>query len=127
MSTAAIDRVVAAIESAADEAVAFTQELIRVPTVNPPGEAYEECARLIGERLAQCRFEVEYFAAEGRPEHTSRHPRINVVGTRPGRGRGRWSTSTATSTWCPRVTAGRAIRSAAPSRTDGSTGAGRAT
>src|SRR6476620_1504696 len=84
MSTAAIDRVVAAIESAADEAVAFTQELIRVPTVNPPGEAYEECARLIGERLAQCRFQVEYFPAEGRPEHTSRHPRINVVGTRPG-------------------------------------------
>src|SRR3954451_5471236 len=86
MSTAAIDRGVAEIESAADEAVAFTRDLIRVPTVNPPGEAYEECARLIGARLAQCQFEVEYFAAEGRPEHTSRHPRINVVGTRQARG-----------------------------------------
>src|SRR3954447_199740 len=85
MSTAAIDRVVAEIEAAADEAVAFTRDLIRVPTVNPPGEAYEDCARLIGDRLAQCHLEVEYFAAEGCPEHTSRHPRINVVGTRRGR------------------------------------------
>jgi len=86
MSTAAIDRVVAEIEAAADEAVAFTRDLVRVPTVNPPGEAYEDCARLIGERLAGCGLEVEYFAAEGRPEHTARHPRINVVGTRRGRG-----------------------------------------
>ena len=85
MSTAAIDRVVSEIESAADEAVAFTRDLIRIPTVNPPGEAYEDCARLIGDRLARCQFDVEYFAADGRPEHTSRHPRINVVGTRLGR------------------------------------------
>ena len=85
MSTAAIDRVVSEIESAADEAVAFTRDLIRIPTVNPPGEAYEDCARLIGDRLARCQFDVEYFPADGRPEHTSRHPRINVVGTRLGR------------------------------------------
>lgn len=58
MSTAAIDRVVSEIESAADEAVAFTRDLIRIPTVNPPGEAYEDCARLIGDRLARCQFDV---------------------------------------------------------------------
>src|SRR3954470_4066436 len=85
MSTVLADRVLAAIDAAADEAVAFTRDLIRVPTVNPPGEAYEDCARLIGARFAQGKLDVEYFAAEGRPEHTSRHPRINVVGTRPGR------------------------------------------
>jgi succinyl-diaminopimelate desuccinylase len=85
MTTVALDRVLAEIDSAEDEAVAFTTELIRVPTVNPPGEAYEDCARLIGDRLRRCAFEVEYFAAEGRPEHTRTHPRLNVVGTRPGR------------------------------------------
>jgi succinyl-diaminopimelate desuccinylase len=85
MAIALLDRVVAEIEAAANEAVAFTTELIRIPTVNPPGEAYEDCARLIGDRLERCHFEVEYFPAEGRPEHTARHPRVNVVGTRRGR------------------------------------------
>jgi len=79
------ERVFAAIEAAADEMVDFTAEMIRIPTVNPPGEAYEDCARLIGDRLDQCGFEVEYLAAEGSPQHTAAYPRINVVGLRRGR------------------------------------------
>ena len=82
---AAAERVLAAVEAAADEIVQFTADLIRVPTINPPGEAYEDCARLIGARLAACGFEVEYHAADGRPEHTAAHPRLNVVGLRRGR------------------------------------------
>jgi len=65
---------------------AFTAEMIRIPTVNPPGEQYEECARLIGATLERLGFTTEYFAAEGRPEHTPRYPRLNVVGTRAGLG-----------------------------------------
>ncbi len=80
-----VDRVLAAVETLTDEAVAFTADLIRMPTVNPPGELYEECARSIGDTLAKCRFEVEYHPAEGMKEHTRAHPRINVVGTRRGR------------------------------------------
>lgn len=80
-----IDRVLAAVDAAADELVAFTSDLIRIPTVNPPGESYDDCARLIGERLASCDFDVEYHAAEGRPEHTRAYPRVNVVGLRRGR------------------------------------------
>jgi succinyl-diaminopimelate desuccinylase len=79
------DRVLAAVDAAAGELVAFTSELVRVPTVNPPGEAYEDCARVIGDRLRRCEFDVEYHAAEGRPEHTREHPRVNVVGVRRGR------------------------------------------
>jgi succinyl-diaminopimelate desuccinylase len=79
------DRVLSTIDTLTDEAIAFTADLIRMPTVNPPGELYEECARFIGGRLAAFDFEVEYHAAEGRPEHTRTHPRINVVGTRRGR------------------------------------------
>ena len=79
------DRVVAAVDTLTDEAVAFTSDLIRIPTVNPPGDLYEECAHVIGDMLARCRFEVEYHAAEGLAEHTRTHPRINVVGTRRGR------------------------------------------
>ncbi len=81
----AADRVLAAVEGLEDEAIAFTSALIRIPTINPPGEHYEDCARLIGETLATLDFDVEYHAAEGRPEHTARHPRLNVIGTRHGR------------------------------------------
>lgn len=80
-----VDRVLAAVDDLRDEAVAFTSALIRVPTVNPPGAHYEDGARLIGETLASLQFAVEYHAAEGRPEHTPRHPRLNVIGTRHGR------------------------------------------
>ena len=79
------DRVFAAIDAATDEMVDFTAEMIRIPTVNPPGDAYEECAHFIGRRLDQCGFEVEYLAAEGSAQHTAAHPRINVIGLRRGR------------------------------------------
>jgi succinyl-diaminopimelate desuccinylase len=85
VSSSVADKVLAAVDASADELVAFTSELIRIPTVNPPGDVYEDCARLIGDRLAACDFEVEYHAAEGRPEHTAAYPRLNVVGLRRGR------------------------------------------
>ena len=80
------DRILAAIDDAAGELVDFAASLIRVPTVNPPGDAYADCARLVGERLHDCGFDVDYVAADGRPEHSAAHPRINVVGLRRGRG-----------------------------------------
>lgn len=81
---AVIDSVLLEVERATDEIVAFTSDMIRIPTVNPPGEHYEDCARLIGGTLERLGFGIEYFAAEGRPEHTARYPRLNVVGTREG-------------------------------------------
>ena len=83
--SAAIDRLLGTIDACADEIVDFTASLIRFPTINPPGDAYEDCARFIGGRLSACGFEVDYVAAEGRPEHTASHPRINVIGTRGDR------------------------------------------
>jgi succinyl-diaminopimelate desuccinylase len=82
---ATVDLVLDAIDDATDEMVAFTQELIAIPTVNPPGEGYVECAEAIGRRLSAFDFEVDYPVAEGRAEHTAAHPRMNVVGLRRGR------------------------------------------
>ena len=82
---ARVDRVLAAVDACADEIVDFTSALIRIPTVNPPGDHYTECAHFIGARLAACGFVVDYVAAEGRPEHTASHPRVNVIGRRAGR------------------------------------------
>lgn len=65
----------------ADDMVAFTQQLVRIPTVNPPGDCYATCAELIAERLEALGYVVEHLPAVGLPEHTETHPRINVVGT----------------------------------------------
>jgi succinyl-diaminopimelate desuccinylase len=68
------------IEELADEMVEFTRQLVRIPTINPPGENYEACARLIGDRLKDFGYEVSFIEATGRPECTPEHPRVNVIG-----------------------------------------------
>ena len=64
----------------AGEMVSFAQELVAIPTVNPPGENYRPCAELIGARLAEFDYDVAYITAEGAQEHTDRYPRVNVIG-----------------------------------------------
>ena len=82
------DRLFQRIEDARDDLVALTQDLIRIPTVNPPGEVYAECCDFIGRRLAAAGFQVEYLRAEGGIGDSDRYPRTNVVarieGKRPG-------------------------------------------
>ncbi len=53
------------IEGKTDEVVALTRELIRIPTVNPPGEGYAACAEFLGRRLEVRGLEVGYHRAEG--------------------------------------------------------------
>ena len=85
---APIDRLFARIDALRDDLVDLTQALVRVPTVNPPGEAYTDCAELIGRRLATRGFAVEYLRATGARADSARYPRTNVVarleGDRPG-------------------------------------------
>ena len=71
-----------------DEIAALTADLIRFPTVNPPGEAYLPCAEFVGRRLAKRGFAVEYVRAEGAPGDTDRYPRWNVVCRLEGRSPG---------------------------------------
>ena len=78
------DRVLAEIDRAVDEIVQFTSDLVRIPTINPPGDEYDACAHFLGDHLRRRNFDVEYITADGRPEHTLKHPRVNVVGARRG-------------------------------------------
>ncbi len=94
-------RILRQVEADADELVAFTSELIRIPTENPPGRHYPECARLIGDRLVDAGCEVEYLdppanfadelpeglASEVRraPPKTPRRNVLGRVGTGPRR------------------------------------------
>ena len=45
------DSLLQRIEDKRDELVALTQDLVRIPTVNPPGDAYTDCAEFLGMRL----------------------------------------------------------------------------
>jgi succinyl-diaminopimelate desuccinylase len=76
------------IDARRGELVELTRELIRFPTVNPPGEAYRPCAEFIGERMRSRGFAVDYVRAAGTPGDSERHPRINVIARRVGRARG---------------------------------------
>jgi succinyl-diaminopimelate desuccinylase len=79
----------AALADRRDDLVALTQALIRVPTVNPPGENYRAICELIARRLAAAGFACAFVRAEGAPGDSDRHPRWNLVarreGARPGR------------------------------------------
>ncbi|MDA1094506.1 MAG: acetylornithine deacetylase/succinyl-diaminopimelate desuccinylase family protein [Acidobacteria bacterium] len=82
MNLAPGERVLREVERATDELVEFAAALVRVPTINPPGECYEVCARLLGDRLRETGFHVEELVPKDRVEHSSRYPRVNVVGRR---------------------------------------------
>jgi len=79
-----IDRIVAEVDHAADEIVDFAARLVRIPTVNPPGNDYEACASVIGDQLRAHGADVQLLPAIGRVEHTPQHPRINVIGRHVG-------------------------------------------
>jgi succinyl-diaminopimelate desuccinylase len=79
-----IDRITAEVDRARDELVELTADLVRIPTVNPPGEEYDACAHFLGDDLQRRGFAIEYVTADGHPEHTARHPRVNLVATRRG-------------------------------------------
>jgi succinyl-diaminopimelate desuccinylase len=76
------------IEARREDMVELARDLIRFPTVNPPGEAYQPCAEFIGRRLQARGFAVEYVRAAGTPGDSERYPRINVVARREGRAAG---------------------------------------
>jgi succinyl-diaminopimelate desuccinylase len=79
------DALFKAVEARRDEVTALTAELIRFPTVNPPGEAYTPCAEYVGAYLRKLGFETEFIRGEGAPGDTDRYPRTNVVARFDGR------------------------------------------
>lgn len=73
-----------AIEARTDDLVTLTADLIRFPTVNPPGDAYTPCAEFIGERMRRSGFQTTLIRGEGAPGDSDRYPRTNVIARREG-------------------------------------------
>ncbi|MCT2539283.1 acetylornithine deacetylase/succinyl-diaminopimelate desuccinylase family protein [Sedimentimonas flavescens] len=72
------------IDSRRDELVALTQDLIRIPTLNPPGRHYREICDYLAERLARQGFQVELIRAHDAPGDSDTYPRWNLVARREG-------------------------------------------
>lgn len=71
-----------------DDLIALTQDLIRIPTLNPPGRHYRQICDYLGERLLQQGFEIELIRAHGSPGDSEAYPRWNLVARRDGRAPG---------------------------------------
>ena len=84
-----VRRVGAAVDSLEAELVGFLRELVRIPTENPPGTHYPECARAVGAKLEElgCRVRCEEVPQELLPSLAPDGqglPRVNVIGTFAG-------------------------------------------
>ncbi len=82
------DRLLAEIQARRADLVALTQDLLRIPTLNPPGARYHEICAYLDARLSAAGFATELMRATGAPGDSDRFPRWNIVarreGTRPG-------------------------------------------
>ena len=67
-----------------DELIALTQDLIRIPTLNPPGDNYLEICEYLARRMRKRGFETQLIRAEGALGDCERYPRWNVIARRDG-------------------------------------------
>ncbi len=82
------DRIRQTIDDRRDDLIALTQDLIRIPTLNPPGQYYREVCDYVGNRLRPRGYSIDMVRAESTPGDSDRYPRWNVVCRREGKGRG---------------------------------------
>lgn len=87
MMTGNEQNVAARVDELGEEMLDFLRHLVRIPTVNPPGENYLDCAYFIGRKLESFGYDVDYVTPDGMPENTARNPRLNVIGRMEGRER----------------------------------------
>ncbi|HHC29677.1 MAG TPA: M20/M25/M40 family metallo-hydrolase, partial [Rhodobacterales bacterium] len=70
------------------ELIELTQDLVRIPTLNPPGKNYRALVEWLGARMEARGWNVELIRATGAIGDSDSHPRWNLLaryeGTRPG-------------------------------------------
>ncbi|MBM2290695.1 acetylornithine deacetylase/succinyl-diaminopimelate desuccinylase family protein [Sulfitobacter pseudonitzschiae] len=67
-----------------DDLIRLTQDLIRIPTLNPPGENYREICDFLDKRLTKHGFQTQLIRAHGTPGDSETYPRWNIVARRDG-------------------------------------------
>ncbi|THH35382.1 acetylornithine deacetylase/succinyl-diaminopimelate desuccinylase family protein [Aliishimia ponticola] len=76
------------IEAARDDLIALTQDLIRIPTLNPPGAEYATICDYLDKRLTAAGFETQWVRAKDAPGDSDAYPRWNLVARKEGPNKG---------------------------------------
>ncbi len=71
--------ILAEVAARRQELIGLTQDLIRIPTLNPPGRNYREICDYLATRLIAQGFAVELLRAHGTPGDSDAFPRWNLV------------------------------------------------
>ena len=69
----------AEIDARRDDLISLTQDLIRIPTLNPPGRNYREICTYLADRLGPQGFDIQLIRAEGAPADSDENPRWNII------------------------------------------------
>lgn len=80
-----LERLFMRLDGKRDDLINLTQEMVRIPTLNPPGDAYVPCVEYIGDRLRKHGFDVLYERGVGEPADSDKYPRTNVVARKEGK------------------------------------------
>lgn len=78
MDTTKIPALLSHIEQSRDDLIELTQALIRIPTLNPPGEYYRDICEFLDQRLRKSGFQTEFIRAHGAPGDSDKYPRWNI-------------------------------------------------
>ncbi len=78
------DAIFAAVGARRQDLIGLTQDLIRIPTLNPPGRCYREICDYLAARLMAAGFAVQFVRALGAPGDSDAHPRWNLVARMDG-------------------------------------------
>ena len=76
------------IEDKKESMIELTQDLIKIPTLNPPGENYREICEYLDTRLSRAGFATELIRAKDAPGDSNQYPRWNIVARREGQKNG---------------------------------------
>lgn len=77
-------RLLREIERRSEDLVRLTQDLVRIPTTNPPGNLYRRICEFLERRLAAAGFECRLIRAVGSPGDSETYPRWNILARRDG-------------------------------------------
>lgn len=72
--------ILAAVDARRQDLIGLACDLIRFPTLNPPGRMYREICDYLAARLMAQGFDVEMIRAEGAPGDSDAYPRWNMIG-----------------------------------------------
>ncbi len=74
----------AEIDTRRDALVSTTQDLIRIPTLNPPGDKYHDICSYLQARLERSGFSTELIRAKGALGDSEKTPRWNIIARHEG-------------------------------------------